>query len=129
MQLREQGPAFDRGQERDSQAARVGLAAKVPAVVHGLQAVADRRLPLAESPGEVSPAREAANEVGRQRPSLGRLTTLYWEAIRQDILRGEAALQVLREVLAASPVPMAQTAARRLSDLRLLDMLAWAASS
>lgn len=74
-------------------------------------------------------AREAASEVGRQRPSLGRLTTLYWEAIRQDILRSEAALQVLREVLTASPVPMAQTAAQRLSDLRLLDMLAWAASS
>ena len=73
--------------------------------------------------------REAAHEVGRQRPSLGRLTTLYWEAIRQDILCSEAALQVLREVLTASPVPMAQTAARRLSDLRLLDMLAWAASS
>jgi Family of unknown function (DUF6308) len=74
-------------------------------------------------------AREAANEVGRQRPSMGRLTTLYWEAIRQDILRSEAALQELREVLTASQAPMAQTAARRLSDLRLLDMLAWAASS
>ena len=56
VQLREQGSAFDRGQERDSQATRVGLAAKVPAVVHGLKAVADRRLPLVESPGEVSPA-------------------------------------------------------------------------
>lgn len=74
-------------------------------------------------------AREAANEVRRQRPSMGRLTTLYWEATRQDILRSEAALQELREVLTASEAPMAQTAARRLSDLRLLDMLAWAASS
>jgi hypothetical protein len=68
VQLREQGPAFDRGQERDSQTTRVGLAAKVPAVVHGLKAVADRRLPLVESPGEVSPAiREALRQFRDQR--------------------------------------------------------------
>src|ERR1017187_6284140 len=68
VQLREQGPAFDRGQERDSQTTRVGLAAKVPAVVHGLKAVADRPLPLVESPGEVSPAiREALRQFRDQR--------------------------------------------------------------
>jgi Family of unknown function (DUF6308) len=73
-------------------------------------------------------AREAAADAGQQRPSLGQFTTLYWEAIRRDILRGEAALRELRKVLAASSVPSAQTAARRLSDLRLLDILAWATS-
>src|ERR1700761_218832 len=56
VQLREPGPAFDRGHERNGQAAGVGLAAKVPAVVHGLKAVADHRLPLVESPDQVSPA-------------------------------------------------------------------------
>jgi hypothetical protein len=74
-------------------------------------------------------AREAAADIGRRRPSLGRFTTLYWEAIRRDILRGEDALRVLREILPASPAPLAQTAARQLSDLRLLDILAWAADT
>ena len=73
-------------------------------------------------------AREAATDVGQQRPSLGQFTALYWEAIRRDIIRSEAALRELREVLAASLVPLAGTAARRLSDLRLLDILAWATS-
>lgn len=74
-----------------------------------------------------SAARDAANSVGQKRASLGRFRSLYWEAIRQDILGNQACLQVLRQVLAATDVPLAEQAARRLSDLRLLDMLAWAA--
>lgn len=73
-------------------------------------------------------ARAAAVDIGHRRPSLGRSTTLYWEAIRRDILGGESALPVLRDALAASRAPVAEIAARKLSDLRLLDMLAWAAS-
>jgi uncharacterized protein DUF6308 len=74
-------------------------------------------------------ARKAATDLGPQRASLGMFRTLYWEAIRRDILGSEAALQVLRQVLAASGAPLAEQAARTLTDLRLLDMLVWAASS
>jgi hypothetical protein len=64
VQLREQGPAFDRG----SQTTRVGLAPKIPLLVHGLKAVADRRLPLVESPDEVTTAiREALRQFRDQR--------------------------------------------------------------
>jgi hypothetical protein len=73
-------------------------------------------------------ARAAAIELGQKRASLGRFRTLYWEAIRRDVLVNEAGLQVLRQVLAATGAPLAEQAAQRLSDLRLLDMLAFAAS-
>ena len=73
-------------------------------------------------------ARAAAVELAQKRASLGRFRTLYWEAIRRDIVGNEASLQVLRQVLAATGEPLAEQAAQRLSDLRLLDMLAWAAS-
>ena len=73
-------------------------------------------------------ARAAAIDVAQKRASLARFRTLYWEAIRRDILDNEAGLQALREVLAATEAPLAEQAARGLSDLRLLDMLAWAAS-
>jgi hypothetical protein len=73
-------------------------------------------------------ARAAAIDVGQKRASQGPSTTLYWEAIRRDILGSEASLRALREVLAAAEAPLAAEAARKLSDLRLLDMLAFAAS-
>ena len=71
-------------------------------------------------------ARAAAIDLGQKRASLGRFRTLYWEAVRRDILDNEANLQVLRQALAATGAPLPEQAARRLSDLRLLDMLAWA---
>ena len=73
-------------------------------------------------------ARAAAIDVGSKRASLAMFRTLHWEAIRRDILGSETGLQVLRQVLATTGAPLAEQAARRLSDLRLLDMLAWAAS-
>jgi Family of unknown function (DUF6308) len=75
-----------------------------------------------------SAARAAAVDVAHRRASLGRFRTLYWEAIRRDVLGNESGLRVLRQVLAATDAPLAEQAARGLSDLRLLDMLAWAAS-
>jgi hypothetical protein len=72
-------------------------------------------------------ARAAAIDVGQKRASQEQFKTLYWEAVRRDILGGEAGLRVLRGVLAAAEAPLAAEAARRLSDLRLLDMLAFAA--
>ena len=71
-------------------------------------------------------ARAAAIDLGQKRASLSRFRTLYWEAVRRDILDNEAGLQVLRQVLAATGAPLPEQAARRLSDLRLLDMLVWA---
>jgi hypothetical protein len=73
-------------------------------------------------------ARAAAIDVGQQRPSLALFRTLYWEAVRRDIVGNEAALRALRRVLPATGAPLAQQATERLSDLRLLDMLAFAAS-
>src|SRR5580658_2807521 len=74
-------------------------------------------------------ARSAAVDVGHKRASQGQFKMLYWEAVRRDILGSEAGLQVLREVLAMAEAPLATEAARRLSDLRLLDMLAFAAQA
>jgi hypothetical protein len=73
-------------------------------------------------------ARAAAVDVGRKRASLGTFKALYWEAIRRDILGSEESLRVLRSVLAGSEARLTNEAARSLSDLRLLDMLAFAAS-
>jgi Family of unknown function (DUF6308) len=73
-------------------------------------------------------ARAAAIDVAQQRPSLARFRTLYWEAVRRDIVASEVALQALRRALPATGTPLAEQAAERLSDLRLLDMLAFAAS-
>jgi len=72
-------------------------------------------------------ARAAAIDVGLKRVSLRAFRTLYWEAVRRDIVANEAALHVLRRVLPATAAPLAEQAAERLSDLRLLDMLAFAA--
>lgn len=73
-------------------------------------------------------ARAAAIDVGHKRDSLSRFRTLYWEAIRRDVVGSEAGLRVLRQVLAATGAPLAEQAAWKLSDLRLLDMLAFAES-
>jgi hypothetical protein len=73
-------------------------------------------------------ARAAAIDVAQQRPSLARFRTLYWEAVRRDIVASEVALQALRRALPTTGTPLAEQAAERLSDLRLLDMLAFAAS-
>jgi len=75
-----------------------------------------------------SAARTAAIDVAEKRPSLGRFKTLHWEAIRRDILGSHTALEALRQVLARTEMKLAHEAGRRLSDLRLLDILAWAAA-
>jgi Family of unknown function (DUF6308) len=73
------------------------------------------------------PAREAATDVALARPSLGPYKALYWEAIRRDILSNQTSLRVIRQLLPATGNPLAEQAAWALTDLRLLDMLAWAA--
>jgi Family of unknown function (DUF6308) len=73
-------------------------------------------------------AQAAAVDVGFKRASLRTFRTFYWEAIRRDIVASQVAVQALRQVLPATGAPLAEQAAERLSDLRLLDMLAFAAS-
>jgi hypothetical protein len=73
-------------------------------------------------------ARAAAINAAQKRPSLARFRTLYWEAVRRDIAASEVALRALRRVLPATGAPLAEQATERLSDLRFLDMLAFAAS-
>jgi hypothetical protein len=73
-------------------------------------------------------ARAAAADVGARRPSLSAHQLLYWEAVRRDLLASQSALRQLRRSLAAADTPLAAPAAQTLSDLRLLDILAFAAA-
>lgn len=73
-------------------------------------------------------ARTAAIDVGQKRAALSRYKWLYWEAIRRDILANESNLPTVRQALASTGAPLAEQASRELSDLRFLDILAWAAS-
>jgi hypothetical protein len=70
----------------------------------------------------------AATDIGHKREILNQHKMLYWEAVRRDILNNDAGLYTLRRTLASSQSPLAEQASRCLSDLRLLDILAWAAS-
>jgi Family of unknown function (DUF6308) len=63
-----------------------------------------------------APAREAAAKVAQTRPSLRPCKVFYWEAIRQDILSSQASLRALRQVLPATENPLAERAARTLTD-------------
>jgi hypothetical protein len=73
-------------------------------------------------------AQTAAIDVGQRRIALSRYNRLYWEAIRRDILANEPGLRILRQTLASAGAPLAEQASQKLSDLRILDILAWAAS-
>lgn len=75
-----------------------------------------------------SAARDAAKEASRTRPGLSRFKRLHWAAVRRDILENRQALKELRSVLAAASEPLAAAAAEHVGDVRLLDMLAWAAA-
>jgi hypothetical protein len=52
-----------------------------------------------------APAGATAANAALKRRSLARYKTLYWEAIRQDILDGEQGLRGLREELAETGIP------------------------
>lgn len=49
----------------------------------------------------------------------------YWGAIRNDIFSNEGALLQLRSQAAESANPLVKAAAERVTDVRLLDLLAW----
>lgn len=73
-------------------------------------------------------AAQAARDVARERPDFARYKRLDWAAVRNDLLSGREALDELRSGLRQSNAPLATQAAEHLSDVRLLDMLAWAAA-
>jgi hypothetical protein len=54
---------------------------------------------------------------------------MTWEAVRRDLISNQAALRELRAALGDIGCVLASEASAKLSDLRFLDMLAWAAES
>lgn len=73
-------------------------------------------------------AKEAALDVGRRRPELAKSKRLQWEAIRRDVVANEEALVDLRSALDGAELPIPAEVVANLGDVRLLDMLAWAAA-
>ncbi len=72
-------------------------------------------------------AKAAARDVASRRPEFAACKRMTWEAVRRDLLSNEAALRELRGALRDTDCGLASEASAKLSDLRLLDMLAWAA--
>jgi hypothetical protein len=72
-------------------------------------------------------AKAAARDIASRRPEFAACKRMTWEAVRRDLLSNEAALRELRGALRGTDRALASEASARLSDVRLLDMLAWAA--
>lgn len=85
--------------------------------------ILDRRLRSFYGPA----AKAAARDVASHRPEFADCKRMTWEAVRRDLLRNEAALGELREALRRTDCILAAEASAKLSDLRFLDMLTWAA--
>ncbi|HUP86797.1 MAG TPA: DUF6308 family protein [Acidimicrobiales bacterium] len=73
-------------------------------------------------------AKDAARDVGKRRPDLAKFKRLQWEAIRRDVVANQQALDELRAVLKHAELPLPAEVVGRLSDVRLMDILAWAAA-
>jgi len=69
-------------------------------------------------------ATEAATAVRAVRPEV-KFKRMSWAAIRNDLIANAQALIDLRDALRQSDDPLVVTAAGRLTDLRLLDILSW----
>jgi Family of unknown function (DUF6308) len=72
-------------------------------------------------------SKAAARDVASRRPEFAACKRLTWEAVRRDLLGNQAAVRELRGALGDIDCALASEASAKLSDLRLLDMLAWAA--
>jgi len=85
--------------------------------------ILDRRLRSFYGPA----AKAAARDVAVRRPEFASCKRMTWEAVRRDLLSNQAALRELRAELGDLDWVLASEASAKLSDLRFLDMLAWAA--
>jgi len=72
-------------------------------------------------------AKAAARDVASRRPEFADCKRMTWEAVRRDLISNEAALRELRSALGDIGYALASEASVKLSDLRFLDMLTWAA--
>jgi hypothetical protein len=67
----------------------------------------------------------AAAEVSRE---MGKVRPMYWEAIRRDLVEGSGELARLRSELGSSDDELVRRLGR-LTELRLLDVVAWTTAS
>jgi hypothetical protein len=92
--------------------------AKISKVLHlkrpGLFPILDSRL--------LRQYAELARQAAQAYPARG-YKRAHWAAIRTDLLRSSPGLALLRASLETQPLPLKNL--RLVSDLRLLDMIAW----
>lgn len=91
----------------------------------GLVPILDRRLRSFYD----TAAKAAAREVASRRPEFAARKRMTWEAVRRDLLSNKAAILELRAALGDMDCVLAREVSAKLSDLRLLDILAWDASA
>lgn len=87
--------------------------------------ILDRRL----SSFYAAAAKVVARDIASLRPEFAACKRMTWEAVRRDLLSNQAALRELRDALGDIDCVLASEASTKISDLRFLDMLAWAAES
>ena len=100
-------------------------AAKVYKVLHlmrpGLFPILDSRLGALYD----APARAIAPVVNKCRPDIPATKQAFWAAIRVDLISAAAEIAAIRASLKGSGDAYLAAAADSLSDLRILDILAW----
>lgn len=131
MPIREVGGLYDHASELYEHfrgAAPKGVKiAKVHKVLHlmrpGMFPILDSRLAELYR----TSARDAASKLRDCRLDLPLSRHAYWAAIRRDLLEALPAIEVIRRVFRESGHDVVARAVAELTDLRILDMLAWQA--
>lgn len=112
---------FDSVKERAPKGVRTGKISKVLHLMRpGLFPILDTRIRALYR----SEASSAAVAIKKVRPELDYKKT-YWGAIRNDVITNETALAELRRQAAQSENPLVKRTAAQISDVRMLDLLAW----
>lgn len=71
------------------------------------------------------PAEQAARDLGWLQRRQAPQRRAYWVAYRRDVVRARDGLAILREVAGQQPDRLVVEAANRLTDVRIIDILAW----